>query len=373
MWGCGSAGPATDADSCLWQGGARGGEAAGKQSLQHDCENMAAKYEMASKILATRADNPMKAPGKGASQEEITRYKRALNQVMSQEWDKQMTGKVDRGSFKDLNTTMADIKKNLTDLVQWASIDKDAVNASVHPIDICDKLVSYKVNWDSQGYYARAAYRAEMQYTILASWACFCSYYDLDDPEVAVGYRGLADDVAKSLRQIAARPAGMSPEKVRELNRAGKDVKVYSPTLGITVKRARTITKGGMEIGLKNIQDIPERKLGDYVRRIRSAPNRNQFHDDLELAGLDVQDGSKVRLLGFLHRESHGTFNNSSARYYGDPNYYETTYTYLRYGVVPTAKPTIDGYFKTYHKGTKGSKVYRHEYFKAPFMWFDRA
>jgi hypothetical protein len=288
-----------------------------------------------------------------------------------------MRGKTDGGGFKDLNTTMTDIKKNLTELVQWASIDKDAVNASVHPIDICDKLISYKVNWDSQGYYARAAYRAEMQYTILAAWACFCSYYDLDDAQVAKGYRGLADDVAKSLRQIAARPAGMSPEKVRELNRAGKDVKVYSPTLGITVKRARTITKGGMEIGLKNIQDIPERKIDEYVGRIRSTSNdkqRNRIHDDLELAGLDVwDDGNKYIHVGFLHRESHGTFGNSTARYYGDPNYYETTYTYMRYGVVPTARPTIDGYFKTYHKGSKGSKVYRHEYFKAPFMWFDRA
>lgn len=343
------------------------------KSLQHDCENMAAKYEMASKILATRKDNPMKAPGAGASKEEYTRYKKALNQVMSQEWDKQMRGKVEGGGFKDLNTTMTDIKKNLTELVQWASIDKDAVNASVHPIDICDKLISYKVNWDSQGYYARAAYRAEMQYTILAAWACFCSYYDLDDAQVAKGYRGLADDVAKSLRQIAARPAGMSPEKVRELNLAGKDVKVYSPTLGITVKRARLITKGGMEIGLKNIQDIPEKKIDEYIGRIRSADGRNKFHDDLELAGLDVQDGSKHLNVGFLHRESHGTYNNSSARYYGDPNYYETTYTYLRNGMVPTAKTTVDGYTTTYRLGRKGSKVYRNEYLKVPFVWFDRA
>ena len=157
-------------------------------------------------------------------------------------------------------------------------------------------------------------------------------------PGIAEQEKTTADVMAAALKQIQARPAGMSPDEVRKLNRAGKDVRVYCPTLGITVKRVRMITKGGMEVGWKTINDIPEAKIDQYARRQKSGKSRNLINNDLELAGLDVwDDGNKYIHVGFLHRTEQNTYREMTD---------EATYTYLRYGVIPTAKTTIDGYTK---------------------------
>ena len=351
--------------------------------MQSNCNRLRGIYEKGAKILATRKDNPMKAPAKGASKEEVSRYNNELRRVITQECDKQNAGK-DNGTpwAVKLKSALAELDKDLFTLSGWVSIDKNAPNAAANPINLLDKLVSTKVNWDSQGYYARAAFRTELQYTMLTSWAFLATYYDYSDPDIAKQEKTTAEAMAAALKQIQARPAGQTPDEIRKLNRAGKDVRVYSPSLGITVKRARMITKGGMEIGLKNIQDIPEAKIDQYVSRLKSGKSRNLIHNDLELAGLDVWDGNKYDYVGFRHHTDKRKLPFSTGL---TPMWEsrEMTFTYMRHGLNPLAPTTIakrdkvfglkDGYETYCHEIHKNRKKDVITYFKQPFMWFDRA
>ena len=336
--------------------------------MQSNCNRLRGIYEKGAKILATRKDNPMKAPAKGASKEEVSRYNNELRRVITQECDKQNAGK-DKGTpwAVKLKSSLAELDKDLFTLSGWVSIDKNAPNAAANPINLLDKLVSTKVNWDSQGYYARAAFRTELQYTMLTSWAFLATYYDYSDPDIAKQEKTTAEAMAAALKQIQARPAGMSPDEVRKLNRAGKDVRVYSPTLGITVKRTRLITKGGKEVGLKNFLDVSDKKIDDYVRRLRGVTDkRNNIQDDLKLAGLDATD-TNYTYVGFRHRAEQGYWTD----YEGTQHYKEKTDTVMRNPYIPAAHI---GVYTTYNylRDTLPKRETK-EYFKAPFMWFDRA
>ena len=260
-------------------------------------------------------------------------------------------------------------------MTEWASIDKDAINASVHPIDIRDKLISYKVNWDSQGYYARATYRTEMQYTILASWAFLSTYYNCAVPANADKYQPLANKVATAIKQIAARPAGMSPDKVRELNRAGKDVKVYSPTLGIAIKHSRLVT-GGNSLGSNTIEIAPHQKIMEYQRHMRGSQQ-----DDLQLAGLDVNDDPNSFLgIGFRHIATYERYHQSAKRdsKAADVTVRRAFTTILMKSMsIPVPVQTSDEEWRTestygrYGRSSSTNKVKDNQ--MHTFFWFDRA
>ena len=334
------------------------------KKMQDACTSANVMFNEAAKRLATRKDNPMKAPAKGASNEEIAKYNAELRSFMLQEQEKERKGESKSTMFVDLDKTMTALQDDLSTVSKWVSVDKNAVNAAANPVDVFDKLVAGKFNWDTQGYYARTAFRSEIQYTMVTAWAYLGTYYNYADSSVAPKYQPLADGVAEALKQLTARPAGMSPEKVRELNRAGKDVKVYSPSLGITIKRSRVVT-GGQDVSKKSIEDVSDAKINDYKSRMRGSQ-----WQDLELAGLETgNEGDAFDGIGFRH---HVEFHADKAWYQvilRSPgiSIRESWVTLLQ------QKPSTTAYKKTsYVSWVQGGRTLSDSHW-VKYYWFDRA
>ena len=222
-----------------------------------------------------------------------------------------------------------------------------------------------------------------MQYTILASWAFLSTYYNCAVPANADKYQPLANKVAASIKQIAARPAGTSPEKVRELNRdgsavnkKGKDVKVYSPTLGITIKHCWKVN-GGRSLGDNSIEDINDAKIKDYNSRIRGSQ-----WEDLELAGLDVGDKSDTYSgIGFRHTARYESYYQPAKRgsKRADVRTRKAFTTILMKGSSTSVSvQTSDEEWRTestyggrYGRSSSTNKVKDNQNYT--FFWFDRA
>lgn len=266
------------------------------KKMQDACVSASVMFKEGAKLLANRENNPMKVPAKGASQEEIAKYNAELRSLMLQEQEKERKGESKSTMFMDLDKTMSTLMDDLSTVSKWTSVDANAVNAAANPIDILDKLVAEKLNWDTQGYYARVAFRSELQFTMMDAWAYVSTYYNYADSAVAPKYQPVADGMTEAFKQIAARPAGQSPDEIRKLNQAGKDISVYSPSLGITIKHSRKVT-GGQPVGNKSIEDVDDKKINEYARRMQGSQ-----WEDLELAGLEVGNKNDAFLgLGFRH------------------------------------------------------------------------
>ena len=270
------------------------------EKMQDRCASAYVMFRKAAEILASRKDNPMKAPAANASNEEAARYNNALRNVLIEEENKAKAAKADNSMFSDVQETVSAIRKDLQELTKWVSIDKNALNAGANPIDVLDKLLSAKFNWDTQGYYARAAFRAELEATIKNSWAVVSTFYAATDPAVASKYQRELDSVKAALQQIAARPAGMSPEEVRRLNQAGKEINVYSPSIGYAIRHCWYATKGSGWGDAKGDaeKDVlfthgDERVTNDKIWGYKNRLNGRSPIEDIKLAGLDVDDPSK--------------------------------------------------------------------------------
>ena len=257
-------------------------------------------FKEAAKILANRTDNPMNAPGDNASNEGIVKYNAALRSVLLQE---QKKAKQDEGGestmFVDVDETMQELRKELSAVTKWVAIKKGAINAGANPIDVFDKLVSMQFNWDTQGYYARLAFRGELTYTMQSAWAVVSTYYNATDPAVKGKYQPEADNVVEALEQVDARPAGMEPDEIRRLNQSGKDFKLYSPSLGYSIRRSR-IVNGGLEASSKTDERLDNERINEFVSRLQGS-----LYDDLQLAGLEVGDeNTKFDGIAFRHHVS---------------------------------------------------------------------
>lgn len=90
--------------------------------------------------------------------------------------------------------------------------------------------------------------------------------------------------MVEALEQVDARPAGTSPDEMRQLNQNGKDFKLYSPSLGYSIRRSR-IVNGGLEASSKTDERLDNERINEYVRRLQGS-----LYDDLQLAGLEVGD-----------------------------------------------------------------------------------
>ena len=140
-------------------------------------------FKEAAKILANRETNPMKAPGDNAPNDEIVKYNAALRSVLLQEQKKAQQDEDSKSTmFVDVDATMQELRKELSTVTKWIAIKKGAINAGANPIDVFDKLVSMQFNWDTQGYYARLAFRGELTYTMQSAWAAVSTYYNATPP-----------------------------------------------------------------------------------------------------------------------------------------------------------------------------------------------
>ncbi len=318
-------------------------------------------------MLAEREDNPMNPPAVDASNDEAVKYNTELRNIMLQEQEKAKKGQTNDTMFIDVENTMAKLREDLSTVCKWVSIDANDINAGANPIDVLDKLVSMKFNWDTQGYYARAAFRGELDTTIRCSWAVLSTFYGATDPVVADKYQPELDNVKSALRQIASRPAGQSPEDVRKLNDRIYDKEkgyhngntyfnVYSPSLGFTIKRC-SLHEGSRY--LWNDERISNEKIDEYRRRLHGTPR-----EDLVLAGLDVNKDARPTGIGFRnHAEEYDD------RGYGldfAPRY---THVSIRTTILTEGNEVKD--FYTYSAKILGRD--REDEVWELLYWFDRA
>ena len=98
-----------------------------------------------------------------------------------------------------------------------------------------------------------------------------------------------------TLKQIDARPVGVSPEQVR----ANNGTKVYSSTLGYTIGNRQKCT--GSKYGHPRNDDVTDAKILNY--RVK-ADMRGGLLNDIRLAGLEMwKDGDKFDGIGFRFEE----------------------------------------------------------------------
>ena len=275
------------------------------KQMQDRIASAYAMIDKAADILASRKDNPMKAPAAEASNDEAVKYNNELRKVMLEEQAKAKQGQTKDTMFIDAEETMSKLREDLSTVCKWLSVKSNDINAGANPIDVLDKLVSTKFNWDTQGYHARAAFRAELDVTIKASWAVVSTFYGATDPGVTAKYQPELDNVKEALRQIAARPAGQSPAEVAKLNNRTYDEKkgyntadtyihVYSPSLGFAIRRV-DLLKGSRWLWKDDV--ITDAKINEYRKRLHGTPR-----EDLALAGLDVNKDAKPVGIAFRHR-----------------------------------------------------------------------
>ena len=280
------------------------------KQMQDRIASAYAMIDKAADILANRKDNPMEAPAAEASNDEAVKYNNELRKVMLEEQAKAKQGKTKDTMFIDAEETMSKLREDLSTVCKWLSVKSSDINAGANPIDVFDKLVSMKFNWDTQGYYARAAFRTELDVTIKASWAVVSTFYGATDPGVTAKYQPELDNVKTALQQIAARPAGQSPEDVAKLNNRTYDpqkdyntadtyINVYSPSLGFAVKRV-DLLKGAR--WLWTDERVSDAQIAEYRKRLQGTPR-----EDLALAGLDVNKDAKPVGIAFRHKATQWT------------------------------------------------------------------
>lgn len=200
---------------------------------------------------------------------------------------------------------------------------------------------------------------------IESAWAVVSTYYNANDPQNNGKYQPDANNVCVALEQIDARPAGTNPDDVRKANQAGKDIKVYSPSLGFSIKRSR-IAKGGLEVGLTSNESCSDDKIMEYSKRLQGG-----LYDDLVLAGLEVGDEStQFDGIGFrVHVDRKPNLVKT-----GFQRYSRATYDSLEIWTFILFKDKSMSPKKTYKgsisykdtKNVKGESWYT-------FYWFDRA
>ena len=331
-------------------------------------------FDRAAEMLAEREDNPMNPPAADASNEEAVRYNTELANLMLQQQALKKAGKTSDSMFIDVEDTVAKLREDLSTVCKWVSIDAKSINAGANPIDVLDKLVSMKFNWDTQGYYARAAFRVELDATIKDAWAVVSTFYNATDPVVAYKYQPELDNVKAALRQIALRPAGQSPEEVRKLNQAGKEINVYSPTLGYSIKQSRHISCGyafgdpGEFNDHRALTRTEELTQDDQITKYRDRLYNGDIWEDLKLAGLDAGDPYSDAVynhmfnqvgIGFRQALQRNVLFNKSFQIIGQS--YESWVRGLRPDKSIVSKKVME-----YYANTLDIEIWGH------FYWFDR-
>ena len=356
------------------------------KQMQDDVYRCYVMFDKAAEMLAKRKDNPMKAPAANASNEEAVKYNAELSTLMLQQQALRKEGKIKDNMFANVEATVNRLQSQLSETCKWLSIDKKAVNSGANPIDVLDKLVAMKFNWDTQGYYARAAFRAEATVTIQEAWAIVSTFNNATDPSMVDKFQPDLDNVGAALQQIALRPAGQSPEAVRKLNQAGQEINVYSPSLGYAIKQSRYVTSGyafadpGKLEGKYNCS-ISQKELrtnDELITKYRNRLYEGDIWEDLKFAGLEVGDPNQTEEykhmfgnagIAFVQDVGHRDFH------YGDSgDWTEEIYSWVR-GIRPDKQITsenameyeVDHLWQALNTDkVKNIKIYAH------FIWFDR-
>lgn len=222
-------------------------------------------------------------PADDASPEEQFAYNKALVKYMENS---------DSSFFKDFQFTIEAIKTNFVIVAGEVSKTKDQ-----SPLTTYDNYVNNYFNFYSQGWYARQAYRSNVELELKRAYAQIAVYHNIGsdetyskvlDQDVNHAYTDHISDALKAL----------------ETNNAGDKNNKYSPTLGTKSSFA------SYSHFTESAKDVSKKQMQDYYKRL----DGRTIREDLELAGYDVKgwDGDV-----WNNKKSGLSFNSRSKKHVG--------------------------------------------------------
>lgn len=210
---------------------------------------------------ADLADLGIEEPGEEATGEELFAYnKTMIDYITAQEM-------VNNRKYKNFTFYMGKIEANFNEAAGEVAKKQDQ-----SPLTCYDNYVNSFFNWDTQGWYARQAYRSNVEFALKTSYAQLAVYYNIGSEETKLrsgedAHAVLTKNMSKALNTMAENDAGMSPDKLSNGRCA------YSFTLGIKGCSFALNSNGNTGVSSDQIQNYVSRLHGRTVL------------EDLELAG----------------------------------------------------------------------------------------
>ena len=157
------------------------------------------------------------------------------------------------------------------------------------PVATYDKYWNLYFNYDTEGYYLRKSYRANIEYELKRAFGLIEVYYNVFDPETKGNYLSYNNDLWKALDRMENQDAGPNPadagllyEKDFEPGHWYTRTPVRCNTLNKSIAMAKvTYSENGNSVGSDALEE--------YVQRLHG----RSVEDDLDLAGLGRVFGGK--------------------------------------------------------------------------------
>jgi hypothetical protein len=150
------------------------------------------------------------------------------------------------------------------------------------PVATYDKYWNLYFNYDTEGYYLRKSYRANIEYELKRAFGLLEIYYNVFAPATKGNYRSYNNDLWKALERLENQDAGTSPADPNLLYYkdfeaghlyTGKPVRCNTFDKSIAMVKVTSSEKGN---------NVGSDVLEEYVQRLHG----RSVEDDLELAGL---------------------------------------------------------------------------------------
>ena len=208
-------------------------------------------------------------PGEDATGEELFAYnKTMIDYITAQE-------QAGNWKYKNFRFYMNNIETNFVETAGEVSKKQDQ-----SPLTCYDNYINTFFNWDTQGWYARQAYRSNVEFALKTSYAQLAVYYNIGSEETKLNdgrdaHDALSQNVAKALNAMDANGAGTNPEDVGT-------AKNWQGTQFFTA-HCFTLNMDCWSFGrYKNGRGgVSETQLKNYISRL----NGRTVIEDLELAG----------------------------------------------------------------------------------------
>ena len=174
-----------------------------------------------------------------------------------------------------------------------------------NPVRSYDEYWNLHFNYESEGYYLRQSYRANIKYELKRAFALMEIYYNIFDPYTKGIHLVYNDEYFAAINRLDQMDSGISPEKVRAAAKSsyGTNFRVYAPIFD------RTITGMTYASNAKG-NTIATGVLEQYCSRLHG----KSMSDDLNLAGLWI---GSITATG-----STGVTTRIDQRWWGDASLY---------------------------------------------------
>ena len=196
-------------------------------------------------------------PGEDATGEELFAYNKTLiDYITAQE-------QAGNWKYKNFRFYMNNIETNFVETAGEVSKKQDQ-----SPLTCYDNYINSFFNWDTQGWYARQAYRSNVEFALKTSYAQLAVYYNIGSEETKLNdgsdaHDALTQNVAKALNAMDANGAGARPNG-------------YSGYCYTLNKEVDSFWQG-----LDGTPGVSKSQLQNYISRL----NGRTLIEDLELAG----------------------------------------------------------------------------------------